>query len=86
MLDKKAIVQALAKRFVERSNTLGYTGKRRDSAALDFFVGAAGALEESSNNNKIISVGNHLGVICATVIRTHGYSAVKELAEGRTFD
>lgn len=68
--------RALARRFIERSEVLDYKGKRRDSAALDYFIGAASALELAGHHE----VANHIKMVSVLVIAVRGYFGVKEIA------
>lgn len=44
-------VKMLALKFKERSEALGYKGKKRDDAALDYFAGAATVLAEMKHED-----------------------------------
>lgn len=68
--------RALARRFIERSEALNYKGKRRDSAALDYFIGAASALELAGHHE----VANHLKMASVLIIAPRGFFGIKELA------
>ena len=70
-------VRLLAQRFIERSKALGYKDVKRDNAALDYFVGAAGLAEIAGDK----SLATYLGFVCAMMISVHGFFAVNELAE-----
>jgi len=76
---KKA--QGVAKGFLERAKALGYpkSGKRVDSAALDYFVGAATAAQLAGDAAFFEVLKNYafLGV------SFRGINAVRELAEKR---
>lgn len=75
--ERVAVTKALARRFVERSESLKYKGKKRDDAALDYFCGAAVLAEEMGND----AMGEHLARICVLMISVRGYIAIKELAQ-----
>lgn len=70
------LARTLARRFIERAEELGYKGKKRDDAALDYFVGAA-VLAELQGNKLLYE---HLGRVALFVIAVRGYFGVKELA------
>jgi hypothetical protein len=68
-------VVELAKRFIGRSEKLGYKGKARDKAALDFFCGAL-ALAEAIDTPLVGVLGNNV-----FLISIRGFAHVKEMAE-----
>lgn len=70
------ILQALARKFIGRADGLGYRGKKRDDAALDFFCGAAVAPDAAERGD----LSQHIHTVNALVIATRGYVAVRELA------
>lgn len=72
------IVQALARKFVERAEGLGMKGKSRDDAALHYFIGAAMVAELTGDMN----LARHIGMVAALIISVRGYSAVQDLADG----
>jgi hypothetical protein len=72
----RATIKALAKSFIERSTELGYKGKKRDSAALDYFIGAAKLLEIDGDEE----AANYLGRL-AWLISIRGYKEVEEIAK-----
>jgi hypothetical protein len=74
--------KALAKKFIERSNALKYSGVKRDNAALDYFCGAASMAELSGN----VPLMEHLTRIITLLIAVRGYIAVAELAREGTWD
>lgn len=76
MLTRTQTVKALAKRFIERAEALQLKGRRRDNAALDYFVGAAVLAELNGDAD----LSNHLGTISALIISVRGFFGVKELA------
>jgi hypothetical protein len=62
------IAKTIAEKFIERSEALGYKGKQRDKAALDFFCGAAAALDEDGGSKlggviMLISIRGYLGLL-----------------------
>lgn len=70
------IVTGLAQRFIERAEALGYKGKARDKAALDYFVGAATLADLQANH----ALAQHLGTVSALIVSVRGYFGVRELA------
>lgn len=72
-LERRRKVRAVAQRFADRATELGMKGKRRDAAALEFFVGAT-ALAEASGDELM---HQHLGRITALIIAIHGYAGVQ---------
>ena len=70
------LARALARSFIKRAEALGYKGKKRDDAALDYFCGAAVLASESGN----ASLATHLGALCALTISVYGFVAVSQLA------
>jgi hypothetical protein len=72
------IVKKLAGQFVERSEALFYKGKRRDDAAVEFFLGAYVALNVTGNSE----LANKVGLTTAALIAPRGYTAVEQLAKG----
>lgn len=70
------IQQKVALRFIERAEKLGYRGKRRDDAALDFFTGAHSALATQE-------FGGMTGLETAILaVSVRGALAVHEMANG----
>jgi hypothetical protein len=67
----------IAQRFIERAEALNLKGKKRDDAALDYFVGAVAGAEMAGDTK----LAEHLGVIAAMMISVRGYFAVREIAE-----
>ena len=72
-------INELAKRFVERAEALGYKGKERDDAALDFFCGAAVGAEIIGNQAE----ADRIGRVAVMMVSVRGYIAIKELAAER---
>lgn len=70
------ILKQLCQKFVERSNELGYKGKRRDAALLDSMIGSIHALMLAGQTND----ADH--VLRATVLlfSTRGYSECVRIA------
>lgn len=78
----RSTIGALAVAFVERASSLGYKGKQRDKAALDFFIGAI-KLAELQGNTELY---NHLGNVAALLIAIRGYSEVVRLSDAHIND
>lgn len=70
-----SITTHIAKQFVERSAALGYKGKARDNAAIDYIVGAAAALQ-AINHEELGSV-----TAMAFIVSVRGYAEVIKYAE-----
>jgi hypothetical protein len=66
----------MAVKLIERAAALGLKGKKRDDAALDYFVGAAAGAELAGD----AKLACHLGVVSAMIISVRGYIGVAELA------
>lgn len=73
---KRPVLEALARGFKERSEALGYKGRARDRAALDYYMGAWVTLDASGDPN-----ANKVGVIGAMLIATRGYAYVLEYVQ-----
>lgn len=85
------IAIAVCKAFIERSEELGYKGKARDKAALDYIIGAAKALQllhtvdqpafqfDTFQFDTIKDASNHLAKI-AWVVSIRGYKEVELIA------
>jgi len=73
-----AAVRKLAIMFIERSESLGLKGKRRDDAALEYFCGAyaIATVQEDA------PLAEHLGRTMTMMVSVRGYFAVRELAAG----
>ena len=73
MLDVNLKAHELALKFVERSNALQLRGKKRDDAALNFFVGASlGACLAGD-----LELGNHLSNLAVFTLSFRGYAGVE---------
>lgn len=70
------LTKALAQKFIERSEALGLKGKKRDDAALDFWCGAASALELSGRKLDADTLGRQ----AALIVAVRGYFGVREMA------
>lgn len=75
-MEHRQIIRTIAQRFVERAESLGYKGKKRDDAALDYWCGAAVAAEASGDAN----LGQRLANIAVLIVAVRGYFGVKEMA------
>lgn len=69
-------LKTACRKFVERAEYLGYKGKRRDEAALDFICGWAGAMADAKHPEL-----NHITNCLAMIIAVRGYAEVKRIAE-----
>lgn len=65
----------IAAKFIERATSLGYKGKARDNAALDFFCGAAAA-QEIITGEKTTLAG------ALFIVSVRGWLAVVDLEKG----
>jgi hypothetical protein len=68
------IIKRLASQFILRSEALDYKGKKRDAAVLDFFVGAANALDIIEHPE-----AHRVKAVCM-ILSVRGYAEVKLLA------
>jgi hypothetical protein len=68
-------IQPIAAKCVERAAALHLKGKRRDDAALDFFVGAAAGAELAGDT----ALAPHIGMTAAMLVSVRGYLAIAEL-------
>ena len=75
MIDTNHTVKKLAGLFIERCAHLGYSGKKRDQLALEFFVGASTALTGINHPD-----GQCVLNVTAMLIATRGYGEVVRLA------
>ncbi len=78
------VVQRLAKLFVHRATELELKGKKRDDAAIEFFMGAYAGCHTLSMGNKDSAAGmaaDHILRVTSMVICVRGYAAVKEIAD-----
>jgi hypothetical protein len=66
----------LSRQCVERMDWLQLKGKRRDDAAIHFFVGAAQGLAYAG----LADAANHVGTWNSMVLAYRGYSEVLRLA------
>lgn len=80
-IERLAIAFGLSKKFaiafMERAEELNYKGKQRDKAALDYYIGAAKALEIGGQHDfscLLVRQARH----CVAV---RGYAGVVSLAE-----
>jgi hypothetical protein len=74
----ETMIMSLTKAFVSRSTEQGYKGKRRDDAALEFFLGAVVSARELGRED----VAQHLEVFAALVLSVRGYRELELLSEG----
>lgn len=66
----------LSEEFVARAEECGFSGKRRDELALEFFLGAAASAGALGRED----VRGHLLKVAAFLIATRGFSEVKRIA------
>jgi hypothetical protein len=74
-----SIQRELAVSFVERAKYLGLKGKARDNAVLDFFCGAACALEKVGKHEE----AQQVGMTAAMILSTRGYLGLIEFVTPR---
>jgi hypothetical protein len=72
------IGKAIALKFVERAATLELRGQRRDEAAVDFFCGAAIALDAAGLDVEAKTIA----AVVQLMVSTEGYDGVRRMAEG----
>lgn len=70
-------VRMLARSFRERAEAQRMTGKRRDTAALEFFAGAIGLAHNAGD----ALLGEHLARVAVLVVAVRGYRGLVEIAE-----
>jgi len=75
----KAVIISLAHTFVARSQCLGYKGKKRDGAAIDFFAGAIAGLRALPNNPEAEIEAKHLELFTTLLLCTRGYSEIERV-------
>lgn len=73
----KEINDKIALAFKARAEMLGYKGKKRDDAALDYITGAMVGLYLAGKPVE----ADHLGVVAAMVIAPRGFREVERMAE-----
>lgn len=79
-------MQTVAQLFVKRSEALGYKGKRRDAAAVEFFMGAYAGAHTAANGDAAIDAEKYAQKILnvtVMLICTRGYAEVVRIAEGK---
>jgi hypothetical protein len=69
-----AIIKAICHGFVERAEALNLKGKKRDDAAMDYFVGANRALVAMGHAEEASAIGTWT----AFVLAHQGYRAITE--------
>ena len=69
-------IKTIATRFIERAAALELKGKKRDDAALDYFVGAAAGAELAGDGK----LAAQLGAVAVMIVAIRGYIGVAELA------
>ena len=73
-------LRALCRRCVERSEALGYRGKRRDDFTMDYFAAAAVTAELTGDKEFF----NHINLVGVMLISVRGFAEVKKIAEEKT--
>lgn len=81
-ISKNAFSKSFAQLFVSRSEAIGLKGVKRDTAALEFYLGAANALELLETGTFAHRYGEMLAQQAALMIAPRGYKAVLSLARG----
>jgi Asp-tRNA(Asn)/Glu-tRNA(Gln) amidotransferase B subunit len=71
-------LRELCKSFMERSTALIYKGKKRETAAMDYFVGAVAGAKLAGKED----FAEHIGRWVVMLLRPRGYSEVERLAKG----
>lgn len=72
----KVYAKMLAQAFIERAVARNYRGKKRDDAALDFFIGATNLAQFTGD----AALTQHLKTILVLIIAVRGFKGVEELA------
>ena len=70
------IARAVASGFIERAEALGLKGKTRDKAALDYYVGAARALELAGEEK----AANVIAAQATMIVCVAGYTGIVQIA------
>lgn len=81
MQDPSNIVTSLCKSFVARANDQCLKGKKRDVAALEFFLGAARAAQLTAGDAHPITQG--ILSFAAFAIAIRGYGMIEDRAKQR---
>lgn len=71
-----SVTSDLARQFIVRAEEQGYKGKRRDDAAVEFFLGAYSMLLLGSEDEEAARLFRWI----AMLLITRGFSAVEEAA------
>lgn len=71
-------IRLCAQQCVERMECLGYKGKKREDAVLDYWCGFAMGAKAAGDQEMC----SNLAAIGALIIAVRGYAEVKRLAEG----
>ena len=71
-------LKALCEAFVKRSKELGYKDKRRDTLAMEFFIGATLALDQADHAEAF-----SIRLFTVLLLATRGYSEIVKVAESQ---
>lgn len=70
-------LQKLCNTFITRSRNLGYRGKKRDNALMDFMGGAAAALYEVNHPD-----ADHVNTVTGMLFSVRGFAEAEKIANG----
>lgn len=70
-------ITRLARAFRDRSEAIGLKGKKRDDAALEFFLGAAMGLHIEGHED----ASQHVLRVASWLIATRGYSEIERICK-----
>jgi hypothetical protein len=71
-----AFLREVCAQFVGRAEALGYKGRRRDQAAIDFLCGVSCGARLAGDTK----MSDHILMVIATTIATRGYGEVVRFA------
>lgn len=74
-VESREVIRQMARLFIERATNFGWKGKKRDDLALEFFMGAAKAVENLDEG-----LYKHLHAI-VFLLAVRGYDEVLILAK-----
>lgn len=85
MASDRLEVQKIAKLFITRAEHLNLRGRKRDDAAMEFFVGAAMGVNTlvKEKGDDASTLYDHIILVASLLIATRGYAAVVGLAKDR---
>jgi hypothetical protein len=72
-------IKTIAERFRERAAALNLKGKKRDDAALDYFVGAAVGAELAGDAD----LAQAIALAATLIVSVRGFIGVSDIAFGR---